>query len=392
MKKKREWGSTLKSILGFVIMMAVGAAVGFISVLIAPNRGGDSDTGVLGLILNIAFTIAVLYVGFLVNIILHEFGHYIGGRLSGYGFMSFRVFNQLWTRENGKLVRKKYNIVGTGGQCLMAPPGAGEKSADGKYPYILYNLSGSLMNILLVCLFAALGFLLPAGIHSPVLILIAIFSLILGLANIIPMRLGGVANDGYNIRALGKSENARLAFRLTLQSAAYLAAGVRYKDMPVDWSALPDDFNNPITFSASLLKFNYLHDMQQFGEAKTFAEHILANTKNILEVYKNELNCELLFFEIIGDKNPEKIEALFTRGLHDYIKASVTHVSKHRLTYAYEKLVTQNEKEAAAALERFNRACITFPYAGEVASEREIIAFIDNLAAAQITQPLPVEA
>ena len=63
--------------------------------------------------------------------------------MSGYRFCSFRIGSVMLTRENGRYKIKKYSIAGTGGQCLMEPPG----SVDGRLPYRLYNMGGAIMNV-----------------------------------------------------------------------------------------------------------------------------------------------------------------------------------------------------------------------------------------------------
>ena len=66
--------------------------------------------------------LALAIVLYILQLILHEAGHYLFGRLTGYTFVSFRIDNYTWIKENGKLVLKRFKIPGTGGQCLMMPP------------------------------------------------------------------------------------------------------------------------------------------------------------------------------------------------------------------------------------------------------------------------------
>lgn len=79
-----------------------------------------------------------MYLAIILQIIIHEAGHLIGGILTGYKFSSFRIFNFMFIKENDKLKLKKLSLAGTGGQCLMSPP----EFIEGKVPYILYNLGG----------------------------------------------------------------------------------------------------------------------------------------------------------------------------------------------------------------------------------------------------------
>ena len=78
------------------------------------------------------------------HIALHETGHLIAGKISGYGFVSIRIFTMTFIKVNGKLKVKRFSMPGTLGQCLMSPP----EPKDGKFPYFFYNLGGSLINFI----------------------------------------------------------------------------------------------------------------------------------------------------------------------------------------------------------------------------------------------------
>ena len=92
----------------------------------------------------------LLYLAFLVQTVLHEGGHLLFGLWSGYRFSSFRVLNLMWVKVDGRLRLRRLSILGTGGQCLMAPP----EPVEGKIPVVAYNLGGVVVNLLaaLLCL------------------------------------------------------------------------------------------------------------------------------------------------------------------------------------------------------------------------------------------------
>ncbi len=69
-----------------------------------------------------AGSIVCTLVAFILQIVLHEGGHLLFGLLSGYRFVSFRIFNWTLIRQEGKFRLKRFGIAGTGGQCLMLPP------------------------------------------------------------------------------------------------------------------------------------------------------------------------------------------------------------------------------------------------------------------------------
>lgn len=111
------------------------------------------------------------YIAMLIQIIVHEAGHLVFGLISGYKFSSFRIFSFMWVKEDGKMRLKRLSIAGTGGQCLMSPP----DMVDGRIPVVLYNLGGSLMNVIVSLVFFMLYFLLTeVPFVSVLLLMIAI--------------------------------------------------------------------------------------------------------------------------------------------------------------------------------------------------------------------------
>ena len=71
---------------------------------------------------------------------------------------------------------------------------------DGEFPFVLYNLGGSLLNIISALLFLGLYFLIGNGSYlSTLLLMLTVIGVGFALANGIPLRLGSVDNDGYNL-------------------------------------------------------------------------------------------------------------------------------------------------------------------------------------------------
>ena len=73
-------------------------------------------------ILRAATLFLSIYIGVILQTIIHEAGHLVFGLLSGYRFSSFRVFSFMWVKEKGRVKLCRYSLAGTGGQCIMCPP------------------------------------------------------------------------------------------------------------------------------------------------------------------------------------------------------------------------------------------------------------------------------
>lgn len=186
-----------------IVYAFIGAVCGFLIAVTAKNHVSDNSTK------NYLFTIILLFLGMymamFLQIIIHESGHLIFGLLTGYRFLSFRVGSFMLLKKNGKFHLCRMSLAGTGGQCLLAPP----EMKDGKFPYFLYNLGGALTNLISAALFAGIAVLCRnVSLLSTFLMMSAIFGVIFAITNGIPMRLGTIDNDGYNILSIRKSPEA----------------------------------------------------------------------------------------------------------------------------------------------------------------------------------------
>ena len=204
-KKKSKVGSHIASISFFTLM---GVVLGFAMISFLEwqlPEGIESSEKAYRICAMLVF----LYLSWFIHIVIHESGHLLGGLLSGYTFSSFRIGSFMLLKENGKLVSKRLKIAGTGGQCLMAPP----EMVDGKFPVVLYNMGGSVMNLLVSLLFVPVLIATPKGGFLALLSFLMIgMGIISGLGNGIPLHTKTIDNDGYNAISLGKSKDAMRTF------------------------------------------------------------------------------------------------------------------------------------------------------------------------------------
>ena len=139
-KKKIVW----QQYIGTAIFIIVGAFCGYLMANYIDNISSP-NLPISKFLIRLGFLFIGIYIVIFLQIVIHEAGHLFFGLLSGYDFSSFRVGNFMWVNENGKIKLKRMSIVGTGGQCLMSPP---EINTNEKFPFVLYNLGGSIMNII----------------------------------------------------------------------------------------------------------------------------------------------------------------------------------------------------------------------------------------------------
>ena len=286
---------------------------------------------------------------FNLQIILHELGHLLFGFFTGYKFVSFRIGSTIWVKDE-KLRKGKYKLKGTGGQCIMLPP----EPVNGKFPYILYNLGGVIVNLCTVIL--GILFMKQSSFNITITSsLFYVFSFILFLTGLFSTIINGVpyysdsmVNDGYNVLALRKNKILKKSYYIMLKTNALQVKGKRIGELPYEWFLLPEDadLNNPINASIRILEGNWYYDNFQFEESKTCYETLINSSVKILDVVKQELFCELLYFELVSFQRNDIIESLYTNKLKRYIKATKFMASRQKLLYACAVVIEKDLKKA----------------------------------------------
>ena len=376
-KKKSKIGSHVIAIAFFMVM-------GFVlGLLIAPFIEWQLPDGISSgeKLLRIGAMLLLLYFSWFIHIVIHESGHLIGGLLSGYTFSSFRIGSFMLLKENGKLVSKRLKIAGTGGQCLMAPP----EMVDGKFPVVLYNMGGSVMNLLVSLLFVSVLIAAPKGGFLDLFSFLMIgMGIISGLGNGIPLHTKTVDNDGYNAISLGKSKDAMQAFWLQMKMNEQLSKGLRLKDMPDEWFQMPSDeaMKNNLVAAIGVSVCNRLMDQHRFEEADAQMAHILSIESGMIGLHRNLVICDRLYYELIHENRPDVVASFYTKEQQKFMKAMRTFPSVIRTEYAYALLVEKDQGKAAKAMEAFEKVAKTYPYPNDINSERELIQIAEEKASA----------
>ena len=117
----------LKSILFISVFLIVGFAIGYgFGKLFGSGHAEHVQTADIAEWKHIALVVITaflgLFVGSFLQLIVHEAGHLVCGLITGYKFVSFRVFSYTLYKEDDKCKVKKFSLSGTAGQCLLSPP------------------------------------------------------------------------------------------------------------------------------------------------------------------------------------------------------------------------------------------------------------------------------
>ncbi len=356
-KKKFSW----KQCIPIAFFILIGAACGVIL--------GESLSEFR--LLYVLILLAVMYGSIFVHLIIHEGGHLVFGLLTGYRFSSFRILGFMWVKEGGKLKFRQLSIAGTSGQCLMTPPDL----VDGKMPVVLYNLGGSLMNVIVSAVFLGLHFAAPLGILRASLLIFALIGVGLAAMNGIPMRMGVVDNDGYNALSLRRNPKAIRAFWIQMKANEQIAAGIRLKDMPEEWFAVPSDeeMQNSMIAPLGVFAHSRLIDAHRFADADALAAHLLSIDSGIVGLHRSLVICERIYCELITQNRREVLDGFLSPEQRKFMKSMKTYPSVLRTEYAYALLGERDTAKAESVMAQFEKCAKRYPYPTDVAAERELM-------------------
>lgn len=363
-KKRIRWGSFLY----IAVCVLIGAGIG----IIMGEAKVEFDFSHVLMIF--ASFITAMYL----HIILHEGGHMVCGLLTGYRFLSFRVFSLMWERKkDGKIRLSRFSLAGTGGQCLMQPPAYN----DGNFPYVLYNLGGGLANFIIAAACGLMLIVVKNEFAAIFLAMMVFLGVLLGATNLIPFKSKTVNNDGSNIAAIRKSKAAKKAFWLQMQSNYHLAMGQRLKDMPDEWFCpFPqEERNNMMVTAMEVLACNRLMDQMnlQAAEEKMLT---LVNDPAVAGLYKKLLVFDIAFCELQCNKLNGYASKLDEKENAAFAKAMKNFPSVLRARYAKALLADKDAESAQKILRAFEKMAKDYPHPCELEGEWELIHLVEEAA------------
>ena len=244
MKNKKKLSKIYTS---FVFILTYALTV-YYGMCFGEKIKGESVTTIIS---SFFILLIIGYISYLLNIIIHEAGHFFFGLLTGYKFSSFRMLNIMIIKQNNRLKIKKYSLAGTAGQCIMIPPSINENT-----PYILYNYGGPLFSLLFAIVFFAIYINVPQLSYiSSFSYCLAVYGIFIFLTNGIPLELFS-SNDAMNIIYIKKDEKYLKYINSQFKTIELVSEGVRLKDISDDILFFPK-LNNLYKFNVFEIKENY---------------------------------------------------------------------------------------------------------------------------------------
>ncbi len=366
--KSKKNNSTLIQIL-FGILLALS--------MIVFNNNIISSANSSNLTINLLVTFVFFFFSYLIQIIIHEFGHLIFGLIVGYKFSSFRIGNILFYKDKNKIKIKRFSVPGTAGQCLLYPP----KNKTGANQAIIYLLGGSIINIVISVVLIILYIQYKDTKYlSEILFFTGSMGIFVGLLNLIPMRLNLVNNDGYSAVMIKKNPKALKAFWIQLNINMLHSNGEFLRNMPDEWFYIPDDdeLKNSLTSTIGLFTYNRMIEKFEFKEAYELLLKLNSDECDIPGLHKTLLTADKIYLELIfGELNLANDS--FNNEFRKQMKIISRSISCIRMEYAYALLYEKNNLKANLLKIKFDKYAKLYPFENDVITERLLVGVVDDL-------------
>ena len=158
--------------------------------------------------------------------------------------------------------------------------------------------------------------------------------------------------------------------------------GVRLKDMPQEWFEPVSEvlWDNALCVATGVFAAGRNIDRQDFPAALKIGERLLEHASGLIGIQRSMLEAEMIFCRLMLDGPGEELSREYEKtGIKEFLKRSSSMPSVLRIQYAYD-LIQNQDREAAQKWKRlFEKVEKNYPFDGDIASERELMAYVDGL-------------
>lgn len=312
---------------------------------------------------------------FLIHAIIHETGHLIGGLVSDYRLISFRIFSLVLVKNDESYKFKILKLNGTYGQCLMLPPKGIEFT---QCPYYLYNIGGIFFDMLisiLVCISAL--WLCENPIIKNFLLIFVVLGVYLSIINYVPIPMA--TNDGSNIRAIRKNKVLLQPFMQQLFIPQALFDGKDIHEFTQQEIELPKDSDITEPINSFFLNIQYMKylKVRDFTSAESILLQLESEYYSMPKRMRLFIDVERLFLLLIQEADLKGIKTHYLY-IKKAMKKNKSYPSVLRTLYAYEKMIHKDDKKSIQILKRIQMMLHTNPIPQEVRLNIELIHWMDE--------------
>ena len=233
--------------------------------------------------------IPAIIAGFIIQVILHEIGHFIGGKVTGWSFLFIQIYRFLIRRTDKGLRLLITNDIGF--QCIMYPGSINTKA-------LIYTMGGCITNLLS----ALMGFILLFTVDvSPLMWLyvwcFSVFGIGLFFVNG-RSSIKRVCNDRACYNLLKINSQARLCHNSQLLIAKQLMKGLSYSEIGEEAICLCNDIaKNDIEAYQVVLEYYYYLDMGNYMILEQVLDKV-RDKENISTELVHIIEMELIYVKL----------------------------------------------------------------------------------------------
>lgn len=232
--------------------------------------------------------------GFVLQIIIHEIGHFIGGLITGWRFLFIQIFNLVVLQKDNKISFMVSRDIGF--KCIMAPLNLSQDA-------YMYTIGGCLFNLMSGLFGLIFAFILPISfIVWAYLWCFSVFGIGMFIINgVFSRKKSYVCSDKTCFNLLRSNNLNKICHNAQLIIAKHLMQGLTYKNMGNELICLcPDNANNDILAYQAVLEFYYHLDDGDFLKARLALEKV-KNKDVLCREIEDVIEMELAYLSMIND-------------------------------------------------------------------------------------------
>lgn len=312
-----------------------------------------------------------------IHVIIHETGHLIGGLISGYRLISFRIFLLTFIKTSDHNKIKLQKLKGTGGQCLMLPPKGIELT---KCPYYLYTMGGILFDMFVTILvFFSAIWLCDTPAMRNILLIYVVFGIYLAIENYFTFPKYILTNDGTNMRSIRQNELLRWSFMQQLIIYQSLCAGKDFQEFTEEEIELPkgSDITEPINSLFLNIQYMKYLKIRDFNNAEKILFNLESEYESMSRRMQLMIDVERLFLLLIQDADIRVIKTHY-KNIKKDMKKNKSLASVLRTLYAYERIIHKENNKVIPIINRIKVMLHITPIKQEVQLNIELMEWLEE--------------
>lgn len=242
-----------KKIILAALFLLLGISAGSLThkyAAIASFKASSQQTGII--------ILSLLPVAWLVAVVLHEVGHALVGHWQGFKFQWMVVGPFKWQQVAGKVsFRWNTNLHMAGGMVLSVPV----DDQDLRHRFSAFAIGGPIASLIWAVIALGSYVQLPPIVQAQALGIVlgmsGVLSALITLLTLVPLHLGGSANDGSRALAMWRDGPASQLASILLLATGRSVAGVRPRELPI--VSLEAAADLPTSLPAKLYIYYYLY-------------------------------------------------------------------------------------------------------------------------------------